>query len=57
MPILKKIITHGGSRGITLPSSWLSLIEKETGKPLKEVLMEVNDSIVIKPVTPQNGGI
>jgi hypothetical protein len=50
MPILKKIITHGGSRGITLPSSWIALVEKETGQTLKEVLMEVDGNITITPV-------
>jgi antitoxin component of MazEF toxin-antitoxin module len=50
MPILKKVINHGGSRGITLPASWLDLIEKESGKPVKEVLMEVDGAITIKPV-------
>ena len=50
MPILKKVISHGGSRGVTLPSSWIALIEKQTGQPLKEVLMEIDGVIIIKPV-------
>lgn len=50
MPILKKVIAHGGSRGVTLPASWLALIEKQTGAPLTEVLMEVNCNITIKPM-------
>lgn len=57
MPITRKLTTVGASRGVTLPASWLALIEKETGSPVKEILMEVNESIVIKPVTPKKGGI
>jgi hypothetical protein len=55
MPILKKVITHGGSKGITLPASWCALVEKETGKPLKEVLVEINDNITIKPLGKKKG--
>jgi hypothetical protein len=55
MPILKKIIAHGGSRGITLPSSWIALVEKETGQKLKEVLMEVDGEIIIRPVIEKKG--
>ena len=50
MPILKKVIVHGGSRGVTLPASWLYLVEKETGQPLKQVLMEVDGEITIRPL-------
>jgi hypothetical protein len=50
MPILKKLIAHGGSRGVTLPSTWIALIEKETGQKLREVLMEVNGEIRIRPL-------
>jgi antitoxin component of MazEF toxin-antitoxin module len=50
MPLLRKIVLHGASRGVTLPSSWIALIERETGKKLTEVSMEVNGSITIKPV-------
>jgi antitoxin component of MazEF toxin-antitoxin module len=50
MPIVRKITGHGGSRGVTLPASWINLIEKETGQKLREVLMEVNGEIRIRPV-------
>jgi hypothetical protein len=49
MPILRKVIEHGDSRGVTLPASWITLIERESGKKLNEVTMEVNGSIIIKP--------
>jgi hypothetical protein len=50
MPILKKVILHGASRGVTLPASWIALIEKESGQKLTEVLMEVNGEIRIRPL-------
>lgn len=53
MPILRKITGHGGSRGVTLPASWISLIEAKTGKKLAAVLMEVNGSIIIKPAVSE----
>ena len=49
MPILRKVIDHGDSRGVTLPASWIELIELESGKKLNEVTMEVSGSIIIKP--------
>jgi antitoxin component of MazEF toxin-antitoxin module len=56
MPLLKKIVVHGGSRGVNLPASWLTLIEKETGQKLREVLMEVNGEITIRPLIEKKLG-
>jgi antitoxin component of MazEF toxin-antitoxin module len=53
IPILRKLTLHGGSRGVTLPASWISLIEAKTGKKLAAVLMEVNGSIIIKPAVSE----
>lgn len=50
MPIIRKISTHGDSRGVTLPASWLEYIERESGTTLKEVSMDVDSVITIKPV-------
>ena len=50
MPILRKVIAHGDSRGVTLPASWIKLIETEAGKKVNEVtLEELNGTIIIKP--------
>jgi hypothetical protein len=54
MPILKKVFRVGGSqgqdsRGIVLPKDWLEWIERETGQPLKEVLIEIGRNLVIIP--------
>ena len=50
MPILKKVFIVGGkSRGITLPKSWLELYEKELGYEIREVVVEVNGELKIRP--------
>ena len=49
-PLLRKIIEHGDSRGVTLPASWLKLIETKNGKKLNKVtLEELHGTIIIKP--------
>jgi hypothetical protein len=54
MPIIRKIIEVGKtSKGVILPKSWLELIERETGKPLKEVSVTVNDNLTIQPIMPK----
>ena len=50
MPIKRRLITIGDSRGITIPKSWLELIEENTGTKLEEVAMEVNSVLTIFPV-------
>jgi len=53
MPIIRKIIQVGTSKAVSLPKSWLELIERETGKPVKEVAVEVNGVLIIKPILPR----
>jgi len=53
MPIIRKIIQVGTSKAVSLPKSWLELIERETGKPVKEVAVEVNGVLTIKPILPK----
>jgi len=50
MPIIKKVTTVGAGRGICLPKSWLEWIERETGQPLREVLLEIDNSLTIIPL-------
>ena len=50
MPIIRKIVPIGGSQGITLPSSWLDWIERETGKRPKEVTIEINGVLKVSPI-------
>jgi len=44
------IITIGDSKGITLPKSWIEIIEQLTKKELKEVAMEINSVLTIIPL-------
>ncbi len=54
MPLIKKIIDCGKtSKGIILPKSWLELIERQTGKPIKEIAMEIDGKITIEPILPK----
>lgn len=50
MPIIRKIVPIGGSRAITLPSSWLDWIEREIGKRPTEVTIEISDALKILPI-------
>ena len=55
IPLIKKIIDYGKtSKGIILPKSWLELIERQTGKPIKEVAMEVDGKLIISPIIIQD---
>jgi hypothetical protein len=50
MPILRKVTTVGEAKGITLPKAWLDWIERQTGQPVKEVLLEIDKTITIIPL-------
>lgn len=50
MPLKRKIIAIGDSKGVTIPKSWLELVEEQTGKPIDYVVMEVNSALVILPL-------
>lgn len=51
MPALKKrkIIKLGGSRVIALPADWLAWIREKYGVDLREVIVEVDDDLIVKP--------
>jgi hypothetical protein len=54
MPIIRKIIWAGKtSRAVILPKSWLQYFERETGKPIEFVAIEVNHILKIRPIVPQ----
>jgi len=36
-----------------LPKSWIDFAEKEAGQRIKEVTIEVNGSLVIRPILPK----
>jgi len=50
MPLTRKLIKIGDSRGITIPQSWINYIERKTGKRIIEVAIEVNGVLKISPI-------
>jgi hypothetical protein len=50
MPITRKLIKIGHSRNVTLPSTWLSYAETKAKRKIVAVAMEVNGSIILKPI-------
>ncbi len=60
MPLSRKIIKVGHSRGTTFPKGWLKMVEANIGKEVNEVSIEVNGGLTIlpmvdgKPVVIQN---
>ena len=53
MPIIRKVIDIGHSKGITIPKSWFEYFRKETGVEVTEVTMEVNRILKVSPVLPK----
>ena len=49
LPIIRKVVRVGGSRGVTLPATWLQFLEQERGERLEFVVMEVNGDLLIRP--------
>ena len=53
MQQIRKVIVVGNSKGITLPKAWLDFRRREDGRELKEVLMNIDDTLItISPVAP-----
>jgi hypothetical protein len=50
MPIIRKVIAIGDSRGISLPKSWIDYLERQTGTKLKEVAIEVDGILRVSPI-------
>jgi hypothetical protein len=51
MPIVRKIIQVGKtSKAVIIPKSWLEFYEKEEGKPIRTVAVEVNRVLKIEPI-------
>ena len=48
MPIPRKIVKIGGSYYVAIPPAWLEYHAKKLGKPVEELLMELNNSITLK---------
>lgn len=50
MPIKRKVFAIGDSKAITLPKSWIEIYERQIGKPLSEVAVEVDAVLTIIPL-------
>lgn len=53
MPLIQKVIQVGDSRAVTIPKSWLAYYERQSGQTIKEVSVEVNGKLIIKPILPK----
>jgi len=56
LPIIRKVVTVGDSRGITIPKSWLDFYERETGEKIREVTIEVNKVLTVGPIFTKKDG-
>jgi len=50
VPIVRKVFEIGDSKAITLPKSWLKYYEEKAQHEIREVEIEVNRELKIKPV-------
>jgi hypothetical protein len=50
MPLIRALTDSGTSKVVTIPASWLKYNEKKKHKKIIAIAMEVNGSIVLKPI-------
>jgi antitoxin component of MazEF toxin-antitoxin module len=50
MPIIRSILNIGNSKAVTIPKSWLTNAEDQTGRKIIAFAMEVNGTITLQPV-------
>ena len=50
MVLIRKLTTVGSSRGVTLPKTWIENAEKEAGRKIVEISMEINGKIKLSPI-------
>lgn len=50
MPLIQKLIQVGDSRAVTIPKSWLTYYERQSGQSIKEVSVEVDGKLTIRPI-------
>jgi len=55
MPLLRKVIKIGSGKAVVLPKDWLDYWERRLGHEIREVEVEVNGHIVIRPATNKEG--
>jgi hypothetical protein len=50
MPIIRKILTVGDSKAITIPKSWIASAEENAGKKIIALALEVDRVITLQPI-------
>ena len=50
MPIIRKVITLKTAKAVCLPKSWFDYYERQFGAEIKEVAIEVNNVLKIRPI-------
>ena len=50
MPIIRKMVQVGASKGVTLPKSWIEDAENAHGQKIEAIAMEINGLITLSPV-------
>jgi antitoxin component of MazEF toxin-antitoxin module len=50
MALIRKVIQVGTSKAVSLPKSWLTFYERQSGQSIKEVSVEVNGKLIISPI-------
>ena len=53
MPIIRKVITLRTAKAVCLPKSWFDYYERQFGAEIKEVAIEVNNVLKIRPIFPR----
>ena len=54
MPIIRKVVSVGCSKAVTLPKSWLRYYKEICGVEVKEVAIEIKEhTLIIKPILPK----
>ena len=50
MPIIRSIIDLGNSKAVTIPKSWITNAEDQTGKKVVAIAMDVTGTITLQPI-------
>jgi antitoxin component of MazEF toxin-antitoxin module len=50
MPIIRSILKLGHSKAVTIPKSWITSAEDQTGRKIVALAMEVNGTITLQPI-------
>lgn len=51
MAMIRKLTRHGDARVVCIPKGWLTFWERKLGQSIREVELEVNETLVIRPLS------